>query len=89
MRTTRAQYFIRFNAAASIANRMKFKHESVKKASEFAVRELAANDGVGGVISLDNNGNFALSLNSSGMYRGVIRHDGRPLTAIFDDDELQ
>ena len=83
------QYFIRFNAAASIANRMKFKHESVRKASEFTVSELAANDGIGGVIALDNKGNFALSLNSSGMYRGVIRDDGRPLTAIFDDEDLQ
>ena len=30
----------------------------------------------------------ALPLNSSGMYRGVIKSDGIPLTAIFDDDEL-
>ncbi len=53
------------------------------------MKDLADNDGLGGVIALDNEGNFALSLNSTGMYRGVIRHDGRPLTAIFDDDELQ
>ncbi len=83
------QYFIRFNAAASIASRMKFNHESVGKAADFVVKDLADNDGLGGVIALDNEGNFALSLNSTGMYRGVIRHDGRPLTAIFDDDELQ
>lgn len=30
----------------------------------------------------------AMSLNCSGMYRGLIREDGQPLTAIFDDDEL-
>jgi len=82
-------YFIRFNAAASIASRMKFNHESVGMAAAFVVKDLAVNDGLGGVIALDNEGNFALTLNSTGMYRGVIRHDGRPLTAIFDDDELQ
>lgn len=29
-----------------------------------------------------------LSLNCPGMYRGVIREDGVPQTAIFDDEEL-
>lgn len=33
-------------------------------------------------------GSVALPLNSQGMYRGVIRTDGVPLTAIFFDDEL-
>lgn len=28
-------------------------------------------------------------LNSSGMYRGVIRRDGKPRTAIFDDECLE
>jgi hypothetical protein len=30
----------------------------------------------------------ALPLNCSGMYRGVIRPDGVPMTAIFSDEEL-
>lgn len=30
----------------------------------------------------------AMPLNCSGMYRGVVREDGVPKTAIFDDDEL-
>lgn len=33
-------------------------------------------------------GPVALPLNCDGMYRGVIRPDGVPLTAIFFDDEL-
>lgn len=28
-------------------------------------------------------------LNSTGMYRGLIREDGEPKTAIFDDDILE
>jgi hypothetical protein len=31
----------------------------------------------------------AMPLNCSGMYRSVIRPDGTPKTAIFDDDELE
>jgi beta-aspartyl-peptidase (threonine type) len=31
----------------------------------------------------------AMPLNCSGMYRGVVRADGRPKVAIFDDDVLE
>lgn len=31
----------------------------------------------------------SLSLNSSGMYRGVIKADGSPKVAIFDDEEVE
>jgi hypothetical protein len=31
----------------------------------------------------------AFSLNCSGMYRGIIRADGIPLTAIFREDPLE
>lgn len=30
----------------------------------------------------------AMPMNSPGMYRGVIREDGMPLTAIFADEEI-
>ena len=38
---------------------------------------------------IDKCGVVALELNSSGMYRGVIRKDGVPMTAIFNDDVLE
>jgi hypothetical protein len=31
----------------------------------------------------------AMPLNSTGMYRGIIREDGVPKTAIFADDVLE
>lgn len=31
----------------------------------------------------------ALNLNCTGMYRGLIRKDGVPMTAIFNDDVLE
>ncbi len=30
----------------------------------------------------------AMPMNSPGMYRGVIREDGVPMTAIFSDEEV-
>ncbi|KAK7006750.1 nucleophile aminohydrolase [Favolaschia claudopus] len=82
-------YFIRCATAATIAHRVKFLGESLEKAAEYAVEELRVNGGIGGVIALDSMGNVTMPLNCPGMYRGVIREDGVPLTAIFDDDVLE
>ncbi|KAF8170174.1 asparaginase [Mycena galopus ATCC 62051] len=82
-------YFIRCATAATIAHRVKFLGESLEKAAEYAVEELRQNGGIGGVIALDKLGNVAMPLNCPGMYRGVIKKDGIPLTAIFDDDVLE
>ncbi|KAL4080237.1 nucleophile aminohydrolase [Scleroderma yunnanense] len=81
-------YFIRQNTASTIAHRMQFLREPVVKAAEKVVTDMKKAGGLGGVIALDKKGNVALSLNCSGMYRGIIRSDGIPLTAIFFDEEL-
>ncbi|KAF7298200.1 hypothetical protein HMN09_01041900 [Mycena chlorophos] len=85
----RSQYFIRFNTAATIAHRVRYLGESLQAAADFAVKELAENGGIGGVIALDNHHNAVFALNCPGMYRGVIHEDGIPKTAIFDDDVLE
>ncbi|EJD02791.1 N-terminal nucleophile aminohydrolase [Fomitiporia mediterranea MF3/22] len=82
-------YFIRYNAAANIADRMKFLGESVNKAANSVVKTLGENEGIGGVIALDELGNYALPLNSSGMYRGVITAESIPRVAIFSDEDLE
>lgn len=81
-------YFIRLATASTIGRRMKYLDQPLAKAAKHCVEELRHDGGVGGVITLDNQGNVAQPLNCSGMYRGVIRPDGVPKTAIFDDDEL-
>jgi beta-aspartyl-peptidase (threonine type) len=83
------QYFIRQNAAATIAHRMQFLHEPVDAAAAQVVGDLYKDGGSGGVICIDGDGRVAFKQNCSGMYRGVIRPDGVPKTAIFADDELE
>lgn len=82
-------YFIRLATASTIGRRMRYLNESVDKAAKHCVEELRQDGGIGGVIALDNRGNVAMPLNCSGMYRGVIREDGKPKTAIFADDVLE
>ncbi|KAF8070289.1 asparaginase [Lyophyllum atratum] len=73
-------YFIRLATAATIARR--------RRRRKTAIEDLFAEGGIGGVIALDDQGNVAMPLNCPGMYRGVIREDGVPKTAIFADDVL-
>jgi len=69
-------------------HRMKYLNESLDNASGSTIKKLLVEGGLGGVIALDNDGNVAMPLNCPGMYRGVIREDGRPHVAIFSDDVL-
>ncbi|KAF7782461.1 hypothetical protein Agabi119p4_1837 [Agaricus bisporus var. burnettii] len=81
-------YFIRLATAATIARRVQLKNQTIAEAGESCMKELAENEGLGGVIILDSEGDVAMPMNSPGMYRGVIRQDGVPLTAIFSDEEV-
>ena len=51
------QYFIRQNTAATLAHRMQYLNEPVRKAARSVVEALRRDEGVGGVIALDNQGN--------------------------------
>ncbi|KAF9467252.1 asparaginase [Collybia nuda] len=82
-------YFIRQATAATIARRVRYLHEPLKRAAKQVVKDLFRDGGLGGVIALDNAGNVAMPLNCPGMYRGVIREDGIPRVAIFADDVLE
>ncbi|KAH7913174.1 nucleophile aminohydrolase [Hygrophoropsis aurantiaca] len=81
-------YYIRQAAASNIARRMQYLGEPLGEAAQHVIDDLFADGGLGGVIAVDRDGNVALPLNCNGMYRGVIRPDGIPLTAIFFDEGL-
>ncbi|KAF9007985.1 asparaginase, partial [Cyathus striatus] len=82
-------YFIRQATAATIAHRVRYRHEPLQKAASHTVKDLYHDGGLGGVIALDSRGHVATPLNCSGMYRGLIREDGQPKTAIFSDETLE
>ncbi len=54
---SRHQYFIRQNTAVTLAHRMQYLKEPVHKAARSVVEGLRRDEGVGGVIALDNQGN--------------------------------
>lgn len=82
--TGHGEVFIRWCAAHEIAARMRHAGQSLYDAAEHVVmRDLAENDGSGGLIAVDAAGNVAMPFNSPGMYRGCIERGGRAQTFIY------
>lgn len=85
--TGHGEYFIRYNVAADICARVRYRGQSVEEAATAVIDGvLKPAGGTGGVIVLDPAGNIAMPFNTSGMYRGS-RIVGQPAqVAIFEGE---
>ncbi len=85
--TGHGEVFIRWNAAAEIAARMRHRGEGLAVAAEHVVMaDLMPVGGSGGLVAVAADGTVALPFNSAGMYRGVIGAEGIARTAIHRED---
>jgi beta-aspartyl-peptidase (threonine type) len=87
--TGRGEIFIRCSAAHEVAALMEHSGLSVSAAAKRVVHEELmelGGPGTGGLIALDRKGNFAMELNTPGMYRGHIGADGKPHVFIYGDE---
>jgi L-asparaginase / beta-aspartyl-peptidase len=79
------EVFIRHSVAHEVTARMKYQKLSVRDAADKVLQSLPKpKDGVGGLIALDREGNFALTYNTDGMFRGFITADGTVHVAIWE-----
>jgi L-asparaginase / beta-aspartyl-peptidase len=75
--TGHGEIFIRAVAAYDVSCLMEYKGLSLKEAMDIVVNDkLVKMQGEGGMIGVDAKGNFSLTFNSEGMYRGVRNSDG-------------
>ncbi len=82
--TGHGEFFIRWTVAYDIAALVKYRGMTVQAAADEVInKKLKAVGGEGGVIVLDTKGNYALTFNSEGMYRGWIGADGVPHVEIY------
>lgn len=58
---------------------------SITEAVNIVLDKLEKKNGVGGVIALDNKGNFAMQCNTPGMYRAYKKSDGSSDILFFKD----
>lgn len=71
--TGHGEYFIRHAVAFNVCARYKYLQEPVEKAAGYIINtELNTNEGNGGLIAVDKDGNIAMPFNSTGMFRGYL-----------------
>lgn len=80
------EFFIRLTIARDICAQVEYGGKTVEDAAKDVIHNrLQSAGGDGGVIVLDPQGNYAMTFNSAGMFRGV-RQGGRPAeVAIYKD----
>ena len=82
--TGHGEMFIRAVAAYDVSCLMEYKGFSLQEAMDIVVNDkLLKIDGEGGMIGVDANGNYSLTFNSEGMYRGAQNSDGRNEVLIY------
>ncbi len=82
--TGHGEVFIRFAVAHELSALMKYGKRTVQEAAREVLKRLPREEeGVGGVIALDANGNAAMEFDTEGMYRGTITEDGTITIAIY------
>ncbi len=81
--TGHGEYYIRLGFARDISALMEYKNMNITQACQEEIKKLTQLGGTGGVIGIDKNGNIAMEFNTSGMFRGYIKSDGKKEVAIF------
>lgn len=85
--TGHGEFFIRYNVAADICARVRYKGESIQEAGrQVLFDELLPNGGTGGVIIMSPTGEVAMPFNTEGMYRAKIDANGKREIAIYGVD---
>lgn len=78
------EFFIRNNVASDICARVRYTGVSIERAADDVVMKvLVTQRGGGGVIAMDPKGNITTPFNTSGMYRGWVKADGKIVVKIF------
>jgi beta-aspartyl-peptidase (threonine type) len=86
--TGMGEYFIRLGVAREVCNLVQFTGMSLQQAVDQVIhKELAAmQGGVGGVIALTPDHQFAWSFNTPGMFRAQLTEGGQLKVAIYNDE---
>lgn len=82
--TGHGEFFLRAVVAYDISCLMEYKGMSLQEAcNKVVLDKLVTIGGEGGLVAVDAAGNFSLTFNSEGMYRGMKNSSGQSLVAIY------
>ena len=80
------EYFIRFNIAKDVADRMLYGHQSMHDAMQADLKGLLSQfkDGDGALIGIDKDGHVETMWNSVGLFRGFATDSEPPVVAEYE-----
>ncbi|NNC97408.1 MAG: isoaspartyl peptidase/L-asparaginase [Gammaproteobacteria bacterium] len=82
--TGHGEYFIRYAVAHDVCARVMHGKKSLQQAAdEVIMQDLLKANGSGGIVAIDKNGNFVLTFNTEGMYRGYKFSDVNEKIQIY------
>ncbi len=85
--TGHGEFFIRNVVAYDIAALMKYKGLPLAEAAnEVVMQKLRQQGGAGGIIGVDAKGNYTMTFNTAGMFRGYIKSDGEMKVGMFMEE---
>lgn len=87
--TGQGEFFIRGVAAHSVASRVRYGGASLQEAAQATIDEIEELGGVGGVITLDRDGNIATPFSTTGMFRAYVNTEGETAIRIFKDTSTE
>jgi beta-aspartyl-peptidase (threonine type) len=82
--TGHGEFFLRVVVAYDISCLIEYKGYTLQQACDIVVKDkLVKLGGEGGLVAVDAHGNFELSYNSEGMYRGAKNSEGVNIVGIY------
>jgi beta-aspartyl-peptidase (threonine type) len=82
--TGHGEFILRNAVAYDVSALMEYKGLSLKEAAEYVVNDkLKKQDGEVGLVAIDAKGNYTMSFNTPGMYRGLANGNGEFITQIY------
>lgn len=80
------EYFIRLAVAHDVSAQMEYGGLTLQQSMDSVImKKVVRLGGDGGAIALDRQGNFEMTFNTSGMYRGYIQKKGEAHAFIYKD----
>jgi beta-aspartyl-peptidase (threonine type) len=82
--TGHGEFFIRYSVSHDISALVEYRGLEIQQAADEVIRrKLKAVEGEGAAIALDPKGNFAMSYNTEGLYRGYVTSDGKIAVLLY------
>ncbi|MCH7536205.1 MAG: isoaspartyl peptidase/L-asparaginase, partial [Bacteroidetes bacterium] len=82
--TGHGEYFIKNVVAYDVSALMEYKRLTLQDAANYVInKKLKNQDGEGGLVAVDTKGNYVMSFNTPGMYRGIATQEYRPKVDIY------